>query len=123
MAKAFARRNILDMHFISVTSRKSKLLLTRQLNRVFLIFFFFQLLSSGGATADHLPPSQPIPSVLLYHSPVHALLHDMHEPSLWSSSFHPAWQIHIHHTLSSMCLFTVCLNHLSLASLTLFPKH
>lgn len=64
MAKAFARRNILDMHFISVTSRKSKLLLTRQLNRVFFNFFLlpaalFRRCHSGSSSSISAYPQCP----------------------------------------------------------------
>lgn len=54
--------------------------------------FFFELLPLGFPTNNHLHQSHPIPSILLWHtSPLHTLLHYIHESSLYSSSFPPAF--------------------------------
>lgn len=47
------------------------------------------------ATADHLPPSYPIPTMLLCHTnALHALLHD-HKDHL--CGLPPTWQLHFQH--------------------------
>lgn len=58
---------------------------------------FFRLPPSGVTTADRLLLSHSLPGILFFHtSPLH-VLHRIHGPSLWSSSFPPASQLHIQH--------------------------
>lgn len=57
----------------------------------------FQLLPLGVA------PSHPIPRFLLCHTnPLHGLHYYLLEPSMWSSSFLPVWQLWIQHPLSNI---------------------
>lgn len=75
----------------------------QQLNNVhspaFLCMSFcFRLLPLGVTAVVHLPPSHPIPSILLCHiNLLNILLDHIHESSLSSSSFPPTWQLHIQH--------------------------
>lgn len=60
--------------------------------------FFFRLLPLGVTAVVHLPPSHPVPSILLCHiNLLNILLDHIHESSLSSSSFPPTWQLHIQH--------------------------
>lgn len=53
--------------------------------------------------SPHLPPSRPVLNILFCHTnPLHVFLHDIHESSLTSSSFPPAWQLNILYLLSNM---------------------
>lgn len=55
---------------------------------------YFHLLSLA-ATADHLPPPHPIPSILLCYTSLLYVLH-IHESSPWSSFFPIfAWHLHV----------------------------
>lgn len=64
-------------------------------NKIF--FFFFQLLLIGVTKVDTLPPSHPIPCILLRHiNTLHILLHHIQKPSV---SLPPALQLHIQHLL------------------------
>lgn len=75
-------------------------------------FFFFQLLPLGATTANRLPPSHPITSILLCPTnPLHVLCHDIHEFPLLFSSSCPAWQLHCQYLLSNTSF--ICPLHMS----------
>uniref|UniRef100_A0AAR2JSW1 Transmembrane channel-like protein n=1 Tax=Pygocentrus nattereri TaxID=42514 RepID=A0AAR2JSW1_PYGNA len=60
------------------------------------VFFFFQLLPLGVATADHLPPSCPIHCLLYFDTNhLHVHLHYIHKPSLRSTSSPSTRQLHL----------------------------
>lgn len=47
-----------------------------------VLIFFFGLFPSGGTTADHLPPSSPIPCLIcFYTNHLHVLFHNIHKSS------------------------------------------
>ncbi|XP_061536293.1 necdin-like 2 isoform X2 [Phycodurus eques] len=57
-----------------------------------------QLVPLGVATARHPFPCKPISCILLSNTKCpHVFPHDIHQPSLWSSSSSLAWQLHPHH--------------------------
>lgn len=88
---------------------------------MFLLFFFFHLLTLGVSTGDHLPPSQSTPSILLCHaSALHFFLDYNYESSLRASSFPPGCHLHIEHHLSKVLdMSNTCPKHLTLALLTI----
>lgn len=75
------------------------------------------MLTDNIATADHLPSSLPISTILICHiNPLHILLHCIHEASLWSPSLSPSWELHT--DFFPLSLFITCPDRLSLTSLT-----
>ncbi|XP_061559313.1 uncharacterized protein LOC133416441 [Phycodurus eques] len=58
---------------------------------------------SGVATARHPFPCKPISCILLANTNCHHVFpHDIHQPSLWSSSSSLAWQLHPHHPSTNL---------------------
>lgn len=81
-----------------------------------IIFSFFQLFPLGLTTADHLPPSHLVPSILLYHTnPLH-VLHYIQKSYLWFSFFLLSGSSILNTLIQPLSL--LCSNHVSLASLT-----
>lgn len=67
------------------------------------VVVFFQLNPLGFTIDNHLPPPQPISTILLCHIiPVLLLLHYILESSLKSSSSSPAFQLNLQHPLSGI---------------------
>lgn len=50
----------------------------------------------------HTESSHPVLSILCHPNPPHVLLHLIHELTLCSFSFPPAWQLHLRHPLSNI---------------------
>ena len=71
----------------------SYLIMNRSL---FIVVFSFRLFSSGVATANHLPPSNPICILFSNINQLHVLVY-AHKAPLWSSSIPPAWLSQAHH--------------------------
>lgn len=75
-------------------------------------FFLLLVIWFYGSTAHHLSISHPIPTILTYHTnPLpYILLHfTTFMNVLWSSSYFPAWQLHIHHSVQYMhSSFSAC---------------